>query len=563
VTSRSRLLAPLTSALVGGLVLGLLWCAPAAATAAPPIAAGRSAAAPDRHRTDPAETVFARSAYLCYGYQSCRDAGMPNAGYAQNNKSMYWRMYAGHNCTNYAAYRMVKSGLPNERPWSGGGNATYWGTSVPRLTDDTPRVGAVAWWKANTGPAGSAGHVAYVERVVSADQIVVSQDSWNGDFSWATITRGSGNWPSGFIHFNDLALVNRDAPVVAGVAKVGSVLTATAGSWKPGDATVTYQWFADGLPITDATAASLKLTRARLGQQVTVTTTASKLGYPSKAVSSAPTERIQPGALRNVTAPTITGEPKVDRTLTLDGGTWTPQATLAFQWFSDGRPISGATTRTLELGPDLAGSTITARVTGSRSGYDNVATTTAPSAPVAPGTIAVTRTPGISGTARIGQTLGVVPGAFRPTDAKVAVQWLRDGQPVLNATGPTYTVSELDLGARVAAQVTLTRAGYEPSVLRTPPSAAVLATPRLEVAREKLRHSVRLTVTLTSRYVADVTGTVTLRVQGGFRRELTLRDGVAHVRVRDLPKGKHALQVRYGGSSTLEAVRRTGAIWMP
>ena len=121
---------------------------------------------------------------------------------------MYWRMYSGHNCTNYAAYMMVRSGLPNTRPWSGGGNATYWGTSMPRITDGTPRVGAVAWWKANTGPAGSAGHVAYVEKVVSADQVIVSQDSWGGDFSWATITRGSGNWPSGFIHFNDRELVN-------------------------------------------------------------------------------------------------------------------------------------------------------------------------------------------------------------------------------------------------------------------------------------------------------------------------------------------------------------------
>ena len=64
---------------------------------------------------------------------------MGNAGYAQANDKMYWRMYSGHNCTNYAAYRMVRSGMPDERPWSGGGNATYWGTSMPEITDDIPR----------------------------------------------------------------------------------------------------------------------------------------------------------------------------------------------------------------------------------------------------------------------------------------------------------------------------------------------------------------------------------------------------------------------------------------
>ena len=146
---------------------------------------------------------------------------------------MFWRMYAGHNCTNYAAYRMVRSGLPNERPWSGGGNAEYWGTSVPNLTDSVPRVGAVAWWRANAGPAGSSGHVAYVQRVVSANEIVVSQDSWGGDFSWAKITNSDGYWPSGFIHFNDVKLRNIARPTISGTHKVGATLTAWPGTWRP------------------------------------------------------------------------------------------------------------------------------------------------------------------------------------------------------------------------------------------------------------------------------------------------------------------------------------------
>ena len=52
-----------------------------------------------------------------------RDAGYAHAGYSARNDRMYWLMYSGHNCTNYAAYRMIKGGMSNERPWSGGGNA--------------------------------------------------------------------------------------------------------------------------------------------------------------------------------------------------------------------------------------------------------------------------------------------------------------------------------------------------------------------------------------------------------------------------------------------------------
>ena len=186
---------------------------------------------------------------------------MSTSGYSAANSTMYWRMYSGHNCTNYAAYRMVRSGMPNTRPWSGGGNATYWGTSMSRITNGTPAVGSVAWWRAGVYPAGSAGHVAYVEKVVSADEIVVSMDSWRGDFSWARITRTSRGWPSGFIHFNDVRLDNTALPKVSGTAKVGSRLTATPGAWNAANATYAYQWLADGAPIQGATGATTTLTR--------------------------------------------------------------------------------------------------------------------------------------------------------------------------------------------------------------------------------------------------------------------------------------------------------------
>ncbi|RYJ03698.1 MAG: CHAP domain-containing protein, partial [Actinomycetales bacterium] len=314
----TRLLVPVTAALVGGLVAGLLALAPVAPAHADPVGPDRVKTAQKREP----DAVFKRSSYLCYGYKDCRDKGYGNAGYAQKSGTMYWRMYSGHNCTNYAAYRMVRSGLPNERPWSGGGNATYWGTSMPRITDDVPRVGAVTWWKANTGPAGSAGHVGYVEQVVSENEIIVSQDSWGGDFSWAVITRGSGNWPSGFIHFNDVPMVNQAPPVISGVAKVGSTLSASAGSWKPGAVEVKYQWFADGKKLKKSTKSTIRLNQARLGQALTVTTTASKLGYPTKSVTSTPSETILPGQLRNEAAPAISGTAKVDETLSLDTGTW-------------------------------------------------------------------------------------------------------------------------------------------------------------------------------------------------------------------------------------------------
>jgi surface antigen len=558
---RSRLLAPLVTALLGVLVSGLLVLPPAAAGAtAPTRPPATKAGALDRDGGEPS-AVFRRSSYLCMGYQACRDAGMGNGGYASNNKTMYWRMYSGHNCTNYAAYRMVKSGLPNERPWSGGGNATYWGTSMPRITDGTPRVGAVAWWKANTGPAGSSGHVAYVERVVSADEIVISQDSWNGDFSWAVVTRSSGNWPSGFVHFNDKPLVNTEAPVVAGTAKVGAVLTSTRGAWRPTSATVAYQWYADGRPLKDAVGATLKLTRARLDQLITVRTTASQLGYPTTSATSVPTAPVQPGQLRNLTAPAISGEAKVDSALTLSPGTWTPEPALAFQWFADGQPIPGATGTTLALGPDLVGRVITAQVSATREGYAAVTAAAAPTAPVAPGTFTVATAPSLRGVARLGETLTVDPGTFAPSDpeVQVAVQWVRDGQPVLGATGTTYQISNLDLGARLAARVTLTRAGYTTTTVQTPRSARVKTDPRVRVGVDRGAHRVRVTVTVTAPGVSEVTGPVVVRL-AGVSRQVTLRHGTVTVTLKDLPRGTRTMTVRYAGSDVVNRAVTTRTV---
>src|ERR671912_95046 len=72
---------------------------------------------------------------------------------APASRLMYWRMYSGHNCTNYVAYRLIENGMPNVRPWDGSGNATNWGVAMSRITDSTPTVGSVAWWKAGVYPA--------------------------------------------------------------------------------------------------------------------------------------------------------------------------------------------------------------------------------------------------------------------------------------------------------------------------------------------------------------------------------------------------------------------------
>ncbi|MCU1425275.1 MAG: ExeM/NucH family extracellular endonuclease, partial [Microbacteriaceae bacterium] len=110
------------------------------------------------------------------------------------------------------------------------------------------------------------------------------------------------------------------------------------------------------ITIPDATAAgTLVLT-------VTVPQTGTAIDVPLQvAVSAQPIEA--------VTAPTITGTPRVGSTLTTTGGTWSVvNPTLAFQWNRNGEPIDGATNSSYRVTAADAGATITVTATATAEG---------------------------------------------------------------------------------------------------------------------------------------------------------------------------------------------------
>lgn len=492
---------------------------------------------------------------LCWGYASCAAKGMPSAGYATAGGTMYWRMYAGHNCTNYAAYRMIKNGLPNVRPWSGGGNAEYWGIFMSSITDATPTVGSVAWWRENAYPAGSSGHVAYVERVVSPTEIIVSQDSWGGDFSWARITKSDRGWPSGFIHFNDLKIRNTAAPTVSGLPKVGGVLTAAPGSWTPTDTTLRYQWLAAGVPISGATSPTLTLGTAQLGKVIRVRVTASRMGYADVVATSAATAAVLPGQISNEVPPDIEGEPVVDEILTADPGAWTPEpARFVYRWRADGVLIDGATSATLPVGPDLVDKALAVTVTARRPGFDPVRRTTRTEGPVAPGTLTAAAAPALSGAALLGGTLSLAPGAVSP-EGTAAVTWRRGWQSVPDTDASSYLLGVDDLGRSMRAWVTYTRPGYTPLTLVAGPTAPVRSTTSLDLEATPLirKGRVRVVVRAEAEGVTAVDGVVRLVSGGRLLAEVRLVDGVASKTLTDLPSGRRYLRVRHPRTRTTTA----------
>lgn len=182
-------------------------------------------------------------------------------------------------------------------------------------------------------------------------------------------------------------ITNSTIPVVSGQPAVGSTLTATTGTWTPEPTTFSYQWNADDVGITGATASTFAPTANLVGRQISVTVTAHKSGSADATATSAKTAAVQAVAVpaeKNLTVPTITGVARVGVLLTASQGTWDPTpSTVTYQWFANGAALSSASAPTFVVRPAQVGRTITVRVTATKTGVGTAQATSKATARVA------------------------------------------------------------------------------------------------------------------------------------------------------------------------------------
>ncbi|WP_405671645.1 Tat pathway signal protein [Streptomyces sp. NBC_01530] len=191
--------------------------------------------------------------------------------------------------------------------------------------------------------------------------------TWN-----VSVIAHNAEYQRGTFTVTQAQLTNTAAPKATGTAKVGAKVTAAAGSWSAAPSSYTYQWKADGKAISGATASTYTIPAAQLGKKLGVTVTAVKSGWLSGTATSAGVTVAKGDAPRATKVPVISGTVKVGRTLKSTAGTWSPTATsYAYQWYANGKAISGATKSSLVLKPAQKGKRITVKVVAHRTGHQD------------------------------------------------------------------------------------------------------------------------------------------------------------------------------------------------
>lgn len=505
-----------------------------------------------------ASPAHAGSITLCSGFSDCRSKGYSTGGYESAWGSMYWRMYAGRNCTNYVAYKLIQTGLPNARPWSGEGNATNWGVALSRLTNRTPTVGSVAWWHSSHPSASRFGHVAMVESV-GADSITISESNYGSDISWRRIGKDSVNYPTGFIHFNDQRLSVTKRPTVEGTAQVGKAVTVNTGSWSPNPNKIRYQWIVDKKPIPGATNKTFRIPGHLAGKQIAAVLTGTRRDYRDAKTMSEILPPIKQGTFKVLEQPKISGTQKVGSTISVGGADYEPSAKIGeVRWYADEQLITRTKSRFLKVPAAASGKRIGAVVVGVQEGYRPkqsyafadtlVGGGKAPQQPAEPpsgGELSQTEAGNVEGGTRLGGLMQVDPGEFTQ-QADISYQWSREGAPISGATSAKYYPAAADVGHRLSVTVVARSASGETLSKTYGPSGVVRVKPSVKVAATGGSREAEVAVEVTAPGYLP-TGTVRITTDGGRTVTTKLSSGAADVTFVKLPAGEYAVTAAYSG----------------
>jgi outer membrane protein assembly factor BamB len=290
---------------------------------------------------------------------------------------------------------------------------------------------------------------------------------------------------------------SQSLPATSGIAQDGQTLTTTTGTWSGQPTSFAYQWLicGQGAPplfcsaIPGATSSSYTVGSSDVQFLLEASVTATNAGGDSDTAYSAATGIVAPSTPVNASPPEIWGGATEGLTLSVNPGSWSPEAPtdFAYQWLScttstgGCEAIAGATGTTYVLQPTDLGRYVTVTATATNAGG-----TTGPVEATAIGPILVAppipeTLPTISGTPAQGQQLIADPGTWSGNPTAYGYQWSRCGDSpwscvaIPGATSQEYLAGPGDVSQTLLVAVTATNPGGDSLAAQSQQTSPVAA----------------------------------------------------------------------------------------
>lgn len=273
------------------------------------------------------------------------------------------------------------------------------------------------------------------------------------------------------VYGNDLPIVATESlqsipprvvasPTITGDGRLGGTVSCTRARWDDGPArryAVTYRWRRDNQDIAGATERSHRVAIGELNHQLSCVATAhSEDGTTDASASIFPSPR---GRI----APSLTGDARLDGTLTCGRGGWDERADspypVAYRWLRDSSVIAGSVGPTRVVTRADLGAALYCEVTAA-----NVTAQTSQTIAIYPRAVSA---PALSGDPRVGGTLSCGRGTWDEPPSNpysVTYAWYRNESLVPGATGSSYVVGLVDVGRGLRCSVRAEGVTVAPSV---------------------------------------------------------------------------------------------------
>ncbi|MEU4387308.1 S8 family serine peptidase [Promicromonospora sp. NPDC023805] len=219
-------------------------------------------------------------------------------------------------------------------------------------------------WKANGTSISGATAFTYTPKATDRGrQLTVTITGSRPGYITASRTSGAKSVAYG--------VYSQATPRIDGAPASGYTVTAVVPPATPSASTTTYQWRVNGTSISGATASSYRIPSSWNGHKISVSVTRKGTGFTTKTVTSA--QQTVGTKFSSMPTPTVSGSARVGSTVRAVPGTWRPAASVSYQWYSNGVPISGATSSSYTIHGSHYGKKLAVVVTARKTGYATTA----------------------------------------------------------------------------------------------------------------------------------------------------------------------------------------------